>query len=101
MTKGKASTIGSSLRARMEAGSASPETREDPVTHEKTSHRGAKETQTAEIGLDTERPEPFNTRLVPSLQRRVKLFSVSQGSRIQDIVQIALQEYLDRQDYSR
>lgn len=40
--------------------------------------------------------ESFNTRLPHSLQRRLKVHTAVEGTKIQDVVQRALDEYLSR-----
>lgn len=50
-----------------------------------------------------ERPTPvplgtFTTRLPEDLKRRLKIFSVLSDQSSQDVVRIALEEYLDRND---
>lgn len=50
-----------------------------------------------------ERPTPvplgtFTTRLPEDLKRRLKIFSVLNDQSSQDVVRIALQEYLDRNE---
>lgn len=42
--------------------------------------------------------ESFNTRLPRSLQRRMKMYAASEGVKIQDVVQQALEEYLRKKE---
>ena len=94
MTKAKTGTIGSSLRARMASGG---EAQEATTTSGASSDSGRLESVNQPSDRKSiENPVPFNTRLAPTLQKRVKMHSVGEGRRIQDIVHDALEEYLNR-----
>ena len=51
-----------------------------------------------EIPAEAEALEPFNTRLRAGLHRRLKLHAVSEGRKLQDVVNEALEEYLGKKE---
>lgn len=93
-TKKKGMSIGASLRGRME-----PEAETLPATPLKDSTAVTYQPLPKAVGANsTETPESFNTRLRPSLQRRLKIFAAAEGVKIQDIVDEALNQYLNQKE---
>ena len=84
MTKAKSLSIGAAMKNRME-NQGEPEVSPAPV----------------KVAAQVEHDDPlesFNTRLPRSLQRRLKVYTAQEGSKIQDIVQAALEEYLGKKE---
>ena len=89
--KGKGLSIGAAMKHRM----ASGETVQDEASL--TDAATPLNASAAEQGTETaDLLESFNTRLPRSLQKRLKVYVAVEGSKIQDVVQQALSEYLER-----
>ncbi|GGR41700.1 hypothetical protein [Deinococcus ruber] len=82
MTKrtGKGLSIGAAMKGRMETSQVA----EVPVVEAPA--------------VEVEALEPFNTRLRAGLHRRLKLHAVSEGRKLQDVVNEALEEYLSKKE---
>ena len=76
MTKAKRVSIGAAMKGRMETSAA--------------------EAVTQAPAAESEALEQVNSRLRAGLYRRLKLFAVGEGRRMQDVLSEALEEYLDR-----
>jgi D-hexose-6-phosphate mutarotase len=84
MTKGKSLSIGAAMKNRMQNQDES----------------AAKPTPT-NVVVQVEQDDPlesFNTRLPRSLQRRLKVYTAQEGSKIQDVVQAALEAYFGKKE---
>jgi hypothetical protein len=84
MTKGKGLSIGAAMKSRMAK-------QDEPVA----------EVNPAPMlpQVDPSDPlESFNTRLPRSLQRRLKVYTAQESSKIQDVVQAALEDYLGKKE---
>jgi len=92
--KKKGMSIGASLRGRMdpEAGALV----EKPLLEEIAPPAPSLPRAVESVPVET--PESFNTRLRPSLQRRLKMFAAAEGVKIQDIVDEALHQYLEQKE---
>lgn len=79
-------SIGAALRGRMEAGEAEGQAAPTAAP--------TPQVQPAPEAVDP--LEPFNTRLRKSLQKRLKLFAVQHDTSIQEVMNAALADHLDR-----
>ncbi|MVN87608.1 hypothetical protein GO986_12610 [Deinococcus sp. HMF7620] len=79
--KGKGLSIGAAMKQRMQETDA-------PVQEPP---------QAAEKGMP-DALESFNTRLPTGLHRRLKMHAAAEGRKIQDVVQAALIEYLEKKE---
>ncbi len=78
----KGVSIGAAMKQRMESGEPAQE-----------------ENKVADIQTAPEAADPlesFNTRLPRSLQKQLKVHAAVHGTKIQDVLQQALSEYLER-----
>ena len=103
MTGKKGVSIGAAMKQRMASGNG-------PLPEDAPDAAPAEEVQTAEplavpvpnvlqASSDLVDPlESFNTRLPRSLQRRLKVHVAVSGRKIQDVMEQALSEYLQRSE---
>lgn len=90
MTRGKKGlSIGEAMKQRM----GSQEAEATPEVEVVTPAPAALPPQ-----LEPDPLEPFNAKLPRSLQRRLKIHAAVEGTKIQDVVRRALEEYLERQE---
>lgn len=98
-SKKRGLSIGAAMKQRMDAqeGGAAPE-REGVITHQGPALAGATASAPPSEAAEAEALESFNTRLPRGLHRRLKVHTALSGSKIQDVVAQALDEYLTRSD---
>ena len=84
MTKGKSLSIGAAMKNRMGK-------QEEPAV------KTAPVKPVPQVEQD-DPLESFNTRLPRSLQRRLKVYTAQEGSKIQDVVQAALDDYIGKKE---
>ncbi|WP_407573072.1 hypothetical protein [Deinococcus altitudinis] len=88
MTKGKSLSIGAAMKNRMQE--------QEPV-EQKFSAKAATPVESAPTPV-SEVLESFNTRLPAGLHRRLKLHAAGAGMKIQDVVNTALEAYLNEKE---
>ena len=104
MTKGKSLSIGAAMKNRMqnqgEAAEGTEREEESVLNRDKFQWKEGDITITPGPGhqVSDDPLESFNTRLPRSLQRRLKVYTAQEGSKIQDVVQAALDEYLGKKE---
>lgn len=95
MTRKKGVSIGAAMKQRMGTQNEPEAVTAEPVTQAKVKTPAV---QPAPAATTDEDPlESFNTRLPRSLQRRLKIHVAIHNTKIQDVLHLALDEYLKKQ----
>mgnify|MGYP000144337893 CR=1 FL=1 len=95
MTRKKGVSIGAAMKQRMGNQNEPERVIDEPVVQEKVKTPAVQSAPV--ITTEADPLESFNTRLPRSLQRRLKIHVAIHNTKIQDVLHLALDEYLKKQ----